>query len=333
MKCILWFLTGTLIVVLATACNAPLAPAPTTEPAPATSTQAPATATSEPTTVATDQAPSGRPAGGLLTYPMTLAQAFTDKNIDQLRGMMGDSFSMAGWRGDDRTLTPEQAEDELRSIYLVDGSNPAVDMNADLRALLDGTDPFSILPPGLVGESAFLVKGLGASASDEAIIYIAHGATGPQSFAAMLVALGGFHPQAGSLDDLNTIGENLAQAVQSRDSVAMRALMQPRFSIAIFDTSLYEYTSEEALAQLQQSVFAEGAQPVVQFADDVPALLSGRDPLGEWGPVAQPVRAVHVNGLGADGQGEAVLVIANNPETGQLYWHGILLPKDGKKFQ
>src|SRR5512133_3359863 len=101
----------------------------------------------------------------------------------------------------------------------------------------------------------------------------------------------------------------LFRTFEARDVDGLRPLMRDRFSIATFNQSLYEYSSDEALEKLRQSVLADGATPAVRPGTDVVTLLSGRDPLGEWGPVANPVRAVYVEGLGPQANQQAVLVI------------------------
>ncbi len=124
----------------------------------------------------------------------------------------------------------------------------------------------------------------------------------------------------------------LAQAMEKMDFNALKSLMGVRFSIATYGqgpTSLTEYPTNEALQNLQQGPLAAGAKPAAQFKSDVPALLKGTDPLSLWGPNAQPVRALHVTGLGANAKDEAILVIATDKTTNQLYWHGILLPEGG----
>ncbi len=132
--------------------------------------------------------------------------------------------------------------------------------------------------------------------------------------------------------DIEAFGRQLAEVVQARDFNAMQSLMGSSFSFVTMDTSLYAYSADESLNLLRQAAFAGGSAPVLRFDADVAAILGGRDPLGEWGPVAQPVRAVFVSGLGSDGQGEGVLVIARSPDTGGFYWLGILFPKQGSRF-
>jgi uncharacterized protein YgiM (DUF1202 family) len=117
--------------------------------------------------------------------------------------------------------------------------------------------------------------------------------------------------------------------VERLDFAALRQAMKDRFLIANWQASLLEYDSEEALRQLQEGIFAQGAQPAASFDSDVTALLSGADPLGQWGPVANPVRALHVTGLGSGADQEAVLVIGRDEAAGKLFWLGILLPRAG----
>lgn len=139
-------------------------------------------------------------------------------------------------------------------------------------------------------------------------------------------------PTQAGLSELNEFSTTLIQAIEAHDFAAMRALMHPRFSIATFNTSLLEFPSDEAMQKLRESVFAPGAQPAARPGTDVVALLSGADPLGQWGPVANPVRALHVMGLGERADSEAVLVIARDTQTDRLYWLGILLPENGRYF-
>lgn len=119
-------------------------------------------------------------------------------------------------------------------------------------------------------------------------------------------------------------------AIQTRDFSSLRATMAPRFSVVTWNTSLIETTSEEAITRLQNIELAEGSAPVVRFDTDVPALLGGADPLAQWGPVAQPIRAVYISGLGADQSREVVAVFARDTAAGTLYFHGLLAPETGK---
>lgn len=138
-------------------------------------------------------------------------------------------------------------------------------------------------------------------------------------------------PPMANLDD-EQFDLQLAQAVENRDFEILRALMKDRFSFATWNTELREISSEEALQSLLETYLAPGSTPQVKFSTDVPALLGGADPLAIWGPIANPVRAVHVTGLGSNSRGEAAMIIGKDTATGKLYWHGLLVPQ-GTTFQ
>lgn len=134
-----------------------------------------------------------------------------------------------------------------------------------------------------------------------------------------------------SMDD-EQFDLQLAQAVEGQDFETLRSLMKERFSFATWNTELLEISSEEAIQRLADSYLASGSTPQVDFSSDVPALLGGADPLAIWGPIANPVRALHISGLGPNSSGEAVLIIGKDIATQEPYWHGLLVPQ-GTAFQ
>ncbi len=124
--------------------------------------------------------------------------------------------------------------------------------------------------------------------------------------------------------------QKMVNAIQSRDFPSLRGMMSPRFSFATWNTGLIEMTSEEAIARLEGGEMAQGSAPVMRFEVDVPSLLGGADPLAQWGPVAQPIRAVYINGLGGDQSREAIVVFARDSASGTLYFHGLMVPETGQ---
>jgi uncharacterized protein YgiM (DUF1202 family) len=121
----------------------------------------------------------------------------------------------------------------------------------------------------------------------------------------------------------------LAEAFETKNMAALRSMMRDRFSIAYLNLSLEEVSSEQALRTMSEQVLNQGSMPAARFGTDVTALLNGADPFDQWGPVTRPVRALHVMGLGHNAGNEAVLVIGRDDATGNFYWHGILLPREG----
>jgi len=131
------------------------------------------------------------------------------------------------------------------------------------------------------------------------------------------------------VQDLETFAQDFARVLESLDYQGMRIAMGERFVFANYGVDLTEVDSPEAYQRLQESVFAPSAQPQVDFEADIAGMLSGLDPLELWGPVNKPVRALYVQGLGAEADEEAVVVIGQDREAGVLYWQGILLPRAG----
>ncbi len=262
------------------------------------------------------------------TYARQLASFIETKDFEGLRGAMGSSFILAFPGGEGQELDPETALERLRGSYLTPGTAPEAVFDADLRGLLGEAGALAQFGAGASPDLAFLVRGLGPDAGDEALVILSQDAqTGAFSWRGMLAAAGGFHRDAGEALD-----QALALGLESRDFEALRSLMGPRFSFATWNTELLEVSPDEALERLQGGLLSPGSAPRVRFDSDIPALLGGVDPLSLWGPVANPVRAMHVTGLGPDAREEAVLVIGLREAGGEAYWHGILSPP-GEAFQ
>jgi uncharacterized protein YgiM (DUF1202 family) len=296
------------------------------------------TATPEPTaTQPSPQAPAGEPGSEPTGTPSTvkdderfdqeLADAIVSQDLPGMRLRMGERFILAYWRSEGNELPSDEALSALQQHYFTPGADPVTDFSIDLTGLLDGTDPLSIFGPGTL--RAFHVTGLGPGADQQGIAAIARDpASGRLIWRGLLLIAGG-QPEQPSLEGLNAFAERLARALEGRDFTALRALMRERFAIATWNLQLLEFTSAEALDQLRRGALAAGASPAVIFGTDVSALLEGADPLSLWGPVASPVRALHVMGLGQFANQEAVIVIGRDKVSRQFYWHGILLPPDG----
>lgn len=124
----------------------------------------------------------------------------------------------------------------------------------------------------------------------------------------------------------------LLQAVERKDFDVLRTLMGSRFSFVTQNKSLYDNPAQEALNDLAKYYLADGAQPVARMGTDTFALMNGKDPLAEWGPVANVIRVVHVMGLGPLADSEALIAIGRDNATGKFYWHGILTPENGTSF-
>ncbi len=192
----------------------PSAPVPTqTTPVPGSTTPAAATP------VGTAQ---GSGLGELNQFSQSLADALVNQNLGILRYLMGSSFRIAGWHGDGRDLTTDQAFSELQNTYLVKGSKPAVNFSQDVVALLKGTDPLALMSRD--GVRAFYVTGLGLKASDEAVMIVAHDPTsGKLYWSGMLVAAGGFANVPADANSTPGAGGEEVKSVKTLDVLNLRS--------------------------------------------------------------------------------------------------------------
>jgi hypothetical protein len=259
-------------------------------------------------------------------FAQDVASAIVRRDYAAMQSAMGERFIIAYWRSEGSELAAGEAIETLRSFFFNQGSDPVTDVGIDLAPLLEGNDPLRIFGPKTNAIKAFHITGLGSNAAGQAIAVIARNpATGVLYWHGILAGVG---DQPESTTDLDSFSERLKTAIEWRDFNALRGLMRERFSIVTWNTQLIEVTSEEALQQLSQDKLAVGSSPVVILGTDVTSMLQGKDPLAEWGPTANTVKAVHVMGLGQGSNEEAVLVIGR-ASTGEFYWHGIMLPVDG----
>ncbi len=167
-----------------------------TEGDPETATQAPIlTATDAPLPgVAAPTMPPATPAPNIQPFEEQLMQALERRDDAQLQSLMGDSFMIAGWRSEGTAYAPEAAIQQLRNNYLGQAAQLVFDPTQDLVALLDGTDPLSILSPDVIEPRAMFVAGWGIEGQDEAILYIAQRADGSPYWYGVLFSSGGFAP-------------------------------------------------------------------------------------------------------------------------------------------
>ncbi len=318
------------------------APSPTEEPTEEPAAQPTAEATEEvvvvvPAPVLTeDVAPTQAGPMKPEDFDTALIQAIEAKDFGKLRGMMGSSFTLAGWRSEGRFLTPEVALSELSQTALGSGATPAASTGVDPSELLEGANPLNFFPPDAV--RAVYFDFVGANGTDQALAIIGSDpTTGSRYWKGILVAMGGFHQDQPDLSDLNQFSQALGNAALSKDFNTLHSMMGSQFAFATLDPatrngSLNFITSQEAVHELRWDELAQGADPVILWNTDIPALIGGSDPLDQWGPNANAVRAIHFTSLGTFNTAEAVFVIGREP-SGRLYWLGILQPLNAETFQ
>ena len=128
----------------------------------------------------------------------------------------------------------------------------------------------------------------------------------------------------GAFTELATFQAALLQAIQSRDQMGLAQLMTENFTSGWWRGEMGDLPRADALVELYSDQL--GSPEMVGTAADVDlkALLGGTDPLGILRPEAGVVSTLVVTGWGKDGEDEAILFIARQPD-GSLRWAGTML--------
>jgi len=314
------------------------------------------TSTSQPTTAAPTAAPTSGPTAvpTVLAQPVAtnvpvqqvtsvppldgeafaqqLFQALEARNFDKLATLMGSRFSIVTQNQSLYEYPASDALAQLRLSWLANGSVPVTHWGYDVPSLLNGKDPLAEWGPVANVVRAVYMTGLNSAADSEAIFVIGRDGSGKYYWHGIMVPENGrYFTTRLPTGDLDAFTVALFKAMESKDFTKLALMTGPRFSIVTQNQSLYDYPADEALADLRMSWLSDASQPVAIYATDLVTLLNGKNPLGEWGPVANVIRAVHVTGLGKLGDSEAVMVIGRDA-AGKYYWHGILTPENGRYF-
>ena len=127
----------------------------------------------------------------LMTFRLSLVEALNARNYELLKVMMGDSFLIGYWLSEGTTNTPDTAIEQLRNNLLNSSASITADHTRNLIELL-GSDPITIVGPGVVEASPFLVSGLGSTGRDQAILFTAKQPDGSLYWHGLLFAQDGF---------------------------------------------------------------------------------------------------------------------------------------------
>ena len=125
--------------------------------------------------------------------------------------------------------------------------------------------------------------------------------------------------------DADVFELQLQNALGSRDPAALQALMAPNFLMGYWRSEGSMVPSGEAAAQILAHQLNPAAAPMLgplpdTFGFDPASLIYNSDD--------QFAHAAFSSGWGADGRGEALLVVARRPD-GSLYFHSLLFARDG----
>ena len=116
----------------------------------------------------------------------------------------------------------------------------------------------------------------------------------------------------------------LLMVLMQRNAEQLTALMGDNFMIAQWQSEGITYPADEAVTQLLTNYLGTNGVIAPSEFQGIP----GFDPQSMVGPDAILAKAILLSGWGADGKGEALLLVAQRPD-GTFYWHSILVVPQG----
>lgn len=132
-------------------------------------------------------------------------------------------------------------------------------------------------------------------------------------------------------NDLPTFQSQLVDALNARDYDRLRSMMGDSLMIAYWLSEGTTNTPDQAIEQLQMNLLNSSSPIVPDESKDLTALL-GMDPVSIVGPGVNEVSPLLVSGFGPEGNDEAILFVARNPDGG-WYWYGLLFARNGFENQ
>jgi hypothetical protein len=128
----------------------------------------------------------------LAAFQAALLQALTGRDTMKLQMWMTGSILTGTWRADLSDTSPADAVKSLYIDQLGAENHLTLVKNADLKALMGGKDPLSILRGEVGVTDAFLVSGWGKDGRDEALLFVARQANNSLKWHGWMVIKGGF---------------------------------------------------------------------------------------------------------------------------------------------
>ncbi len=135
-------------------------------------------------------------------------------------------------------------------------------------------------------------------------------------------------PSAAPAGDPAVFTANLIAALVSRNDAALQAAMGSPFIWADWQGSGQMLAPVDAAARVQGELIQDAMALTFVAPPVIDEWMRGTDPLTIWPPDVLPAAVVGVSGLGAAGQDQAILIIAQAPDGG-FYWYGLLLAPGG----
>ena len=128
--------------------------------------------------------------------------------------------------------------------------------------------------------------------------------------------------------DMTNFKQALVQALNTKDYETLRLMMDTSLTIASWRSEGNAYDVEPAIEQLKLNHLGANTSITADFDKDTTTFPSDTDPLSVFRLDVGPNHMLFVSGWGADGKDEAILYL-NYLLDGTLYWHSVLVAKDG----
>jgi hypothetical protein len=120
----------------------------------------------------------------------------------------------------------------------------------------------------------------------------------------------------------------LTKALDERDWAALQAQMGDQFIIGYWRSEGVTLSPQEAIEQLQTNLVSADATLTYTTDESQFPSLDGILLESTWGPDVNVVQSIFSQGWGQDGEGEAILAVAAQPD-GSTYWYGMIYAPAG----
>jgi hypothetical protein len=121
---------------------------------------------------------------------------------------------------------------------------------------------------------------------------------------------------------------DLIAALVTRNAPTLQSMMGSPFVWASWQGAGEELSPDAALARMQEELVQDAMALTFVAPPTIDEWMRGTDPMAIWPAGVQPVAVVGVSGLGAGGQDQAILVVAQYSD-GTYYWYGLLAAPGG----
>ena len=128
--------------------------------------------------------------------------------------------------------------------------------------------------------------------------------------------------------ELATFQAALLQAIQSSDQMELEQLMTENFTSGWWRGEMGDLSRADALRELYSDQLGSPGKVGTAANVDLKALMGGTDPLGILRPEVGVVNTLVMTGWGKDGEDEAILFIARQPDR-SLRWAGTMVIMGG----